>query len=400
MSVKSSVFTPYVALTDEEVVSVIDDAHALVRLCNRQRCALYSSPAQSNFRVMAFLIITCDDKPGLSVVEGANMEQGWIGGAICAERAALSRLRFLSNPKIIKVVVTTDHEQPISPGMLCREYLMSSAEPHIDIIIGNGASTIVTVVSLESLFPYPYIYRNHSRTEVEAYACEISCCGAGAGVGVGVSIDGWNARQQKTYQAARLSVIGDTRASLHPVRLGAAVLFENGVIERTWVLKGLEYGCTMCPITQILRELEKKRFPQYCEKFTVDCPFPEYTQEIQKGDVCPLPIAETSASTSANADGLTLSTLIPVWPEGSKPECIAMVDQWGIAHAPFASARAILTEYGYGQVQILVHDNSPLPSQLQEERGVSVGPRAVVCIAEDLCPPPANGAFLTHDAFL
>jgi cytidine deaminase len=342
----------YIALTADEIIPLLSDPDALSRICNRQRLALFSSPAQSNFRVFAYLVITSDDKLGYSVVEGANMEQGWIGGAICAERAALSRLRFFSNPRIVKVVVTTDSDQPISPGMLCREYLMSSAAPETDVVIGNCDSSIVTTVPLGSLFPYPYVYRKHSRTNVEAFA---------SGAASALDTSKWSPRQLQAYEAARLSVVGDSLTGLHPVRLGAAVLFENGDIECAWVLKGLEYGCTMCPVSQLLREMEKRRLPRYCQPCTVESPL----EAIERGVIAPL-------SSSAHAGQV-------------RPECLVMVDQWGVAHAPFASARAILTEYGYGDVDILVHDS---------------GTKAAVCKAIDLCPPPANGAFLTHDAFV
>ena len=93
------------ALQANEITSAFNDHNELVKLCNRQRLQLHNSPAASNFRVFAFLVITADDHEGYCVVEGANHEQGYIGGAICGERAALSRLRFFKNPKIHKIVV-------------------------------------------------------------------------------------------------------------------------------------------------------------------------------------------------------------------------------------------------------------------------------------------------------
>jgi len=362
----------YTPLTDAEVTAVMDDAQALARLCNRQRLALYSTPAQSHFRVFAFLVVTCDGHEGYKVVEGANMEQGYIGGAICAERAALSRLRFLPNPILVKVVVTTDSADPISPGMLCREYLMSAAAPSTAVVITNATSDNTTTVPLGSLFPFPYVYRYEPRGSVPAFAASFS---------QRISFDGWSPRQQHLYDMAKVAVNGDDKEGLHPVRLGAAMLLDNGEIERAWVLKGLEYGCTMCPVSQLLREMEKRRQPQFCLPCNIeDVKSATKAAGSEAGSEA---AAEGGAATATGGGGAAASV---VWSSSlPRPECLVMLDQWGIAHAPFASARAILTEYGYGDVQILVHD----------EHGA-----AQVCSAAALTPPPKDGKFMTHDLFL
>jgi cytidine deaminase len=116
----------------EQVKGISDDNQQLVDVLNEIRLRIRLHPAQSNFRVVALFIIqhtvyqrkklAADEKPQerLSIVCGSNAEQGYIGGAICAERAALCRLRFYENVKIMKVVITTDSEHPISPGALCK----------------------------------------------------------------------------------------------------------------------------------------------------------------------------------------------------------------------------------------------------------------------------------------
>ncbi len=356
----------YTPLHEKDIIDIFHDPKALVQLCNRQRESLNSFPAQSHFRVYAFLIVKCDNYDGYKVVEGANMEQGYIGGAICAERAALSRLRMLSNPVIVKIVVTTDSVDPISPGMLCREYLMSSAAIETDVIIGNGPSTVVTVVPLGSLLPFPYLYRFYNRKGVTRYAESLSRS---------INTEGWTARQKQLYTHARVAIVGDDKEALHPVRLAAAVLLENGEIERTWMLKGLEYGCTMCPVTLLLREMEKRRLPQLCKPCNIT------DLEIDNGI---MQQSNDTATQSSPENEIINAADIAAEVVGPRPECIVMLDQWGVAHAPFASARAILTEWGYGHVQILVHD----------EHG-----KACVSTAEALCPPPKDGRFLSHDSF-
>ena len=42
----------------------------------------------------------------------------------------------------------------------------------------------------------------------------------------------------------------------------------------------------------------------------------------------------------------------------AKPLVIALADQFGVCHAPFAPARAYLAEHGHGAVRVLTHDEN------------------------------------------
>ena len=114
--------------TSEQVQELMEQDQNLVDLLNSMRLRIKVHPSQSNFRVVALFIVqhtvvkieSGDSPQRLSFVCGSNAEQGYIGGAICAERATLCRLRFYENVKILKVVITTDSEHPISPGALCK----------------------------------------------------------------------------------------------------------------------------------------------------------------------------------------------------------------------------------------------------------------------------------------
>ena len=66
--------------------------------------------------------------------------------------------------------------------------------------------------------------------------------------------------------------------------------------------KALEYGCSLDPVGQLAPELARKRR------------------------------------------------------DGVRPIVVALVDDLGVAHAPFASGRAFLAEHGYGAVDVLCHD--------------------------------------------
>ena len=125
-----------VYLTYENVEELLEDDQKAVDLANIHRESLSTAPSQSEFRVFAILIVETEGK--LILIAGANSEQGYIGGAICAERAAICSLRFLPSQWIIRrVIVVTDSEIPISPGALCREYLMSVCQPETIVIMGN-----------------------------------------------------------------------------------------------------------------------------------------------------------------------------------------------------------------------------------------------------------------------
>ena len=338
----------------DEVVKNLNDDKSLVALANKQRLQLSYYPSQSNFQVYAFLVITSDDSPGYKVVEGANHEEGYIGGAICAEHAALSRLRFFKKPVIHLLVVTTDSSQAISPGMLCREFLNSAADPSTNCVIGNGDDTIAIRCTIGDLFPYPYPYRYQMRRDISDYAKNFSQPKS-------LSFIKWNERQMELYRAARIACQGDSKTEVHPIQFGAAVLLADGSIERAHILKGLEYGCTACPVVQLLGALQAKRFPQFCSPCTI-------------GTVDTEDTGDNAIKTGIEKE--------------FKVEALVMVDQFGVTHAPFASARALLTEHGYENTQILVHN----------EKG-----DACVCLASDLCPPPPGGGpgeMLTHDEFL
>lgn len=77
-------------------------------------------------------------------------------------------------------------------------------------------------------------------------------------------------------------------------------MFSTGRIETCWQLKALEYGSTLDPVSQLLVIMER---------------------------VCDL--------------------------QKESPQYIICVDQFGTIHAPFAQARSLLCEHGYGGVKIL-----------------------------------------------
>ena len=96
----------------------------------------------------------------------------------------------------------------------------------------------------------------------------------------------------------------DTRDELHPIRYAAGVLYENGDIDVASQNKALEYGNSIDPVTKLV--------PKFEEKLRI----------------------------------------------GVRPIAVLQCDQFGNLHAPFAPARSYLSEYGFRDLVVLVHDES------------------------------------------
>jgi len=313
------------------------DDSAMVQYANENRLKLLDGyPLQSHFRVYAMLFVETIDR-SIQIVQGSNAEQGYIGGAICAERAALCQLRFIRSPIVRKVVVVTDSKHPLSPGALCREFLTSHVDADVCIVMGNSEGDEISQCFMKDLWPYPYMYRKQSRSTVLQAMDRMTMAVKGVD---SLHIDAVN----RLYTKALSVNCKDSLDSIHPVRLSAAVLFDDSSISTAWQLKGLEYGCTLDPVSQLLLDIERRK---YC-----------------------LPCNNDDSESASKAF--------------IKPTMLVMVDQAGIAHAPFAQARSLLSEHGYEYLQVLVHD----------EFG-----DIHVCSIADLIPQPKDCPLLSHDDF-
>lgn len=98
------------------------------------------------------------------------------------------------------------------------------------------------------------------------------------------------------WRAATAAAAGDSRG-LHPISLGAAAVFADGTVATAHQMQALEYGCSVDPVCQLAAELTKR------------------------------------AGVAA----------------------VAMADQFGVCHAPFAPARALLVEHGFGACLVAAH---------------------------------------------
>ena len=136
----------------------------------------------------------------------------------------------------------------------------------------------------------------HKRSDIKSFAKDFAA--------IALPASGLNATAQRLHLCAMGKVSLDKHTDMHPLQFAAAVEFDNGDVEVAWQLKGLEYGCTLDPVVQLIREMEKRK---------------------QLG-----------------------GNVLPVM--------LVMVDQFGTCHAPFAQGRALLTEYGYNDLMVIVHD--------------------------------------------
>jgi cytidine deaminase len=283
------------AACDMKAVQTDDDWLALA---HRQRTERKSLPSQSSFRVCAVVVYCVDGNSELHHVVGHNDEACNLNNSCCAERAAFLQLAGrLADISVCSVYLVSDAEEPITPGALCREYMLSSRSttPKTRVVLeGCGGAATRTTRTLAELWPHPSIYTRRARAEQLA---------AGERVGQRAMSRAFrlDATAERAWSAAVAASAGDARAELHPLAFGAAVVFDDGSEAKASQRKALEYGCSLDAVCQLA------------------------------------PYIESRAGTAA-------------------PLVIAMADQFGVCHAPFAPARAYLAEHGYGAVRVLTHD--------------------------------------------
>ena len=386
-------------------IETYDDDLYLCQLANQRRLALASSPSQSNFRVYALIIVEINDESGTiqRIIDGTNSEQGYIGGSICAERSALVKLRFFPSSTVIKkIIITTDSSHPISPGILCREYIISLAPPSTPLVLASNDSLNITRCTIGSLHPYPYLYRYQTRKSLTTYTQELSMKRQD------IITSSLPKECHIIYKKAMKYIHNDRHNQLHPIQFAAAVYFSNGDTEVAWQMKGFEYGCTVDAVTLLIHEIEKRRFIcrqcvntngiseeiACCQACRSPALPPKTATPTDPNHIQPTTLLDqgnnenTDVNVKYDTIGTTPSPSLPTLPTPApavQPLCLIMIDQYGIAHAPFAQARALLCEYGYGDIQVTVHNVDTLSVEL-------------VRVSALVLEPP-NGPLLCTDDF-
>lgn len=327
-------------------------------LAHKYRRSLRNAPCQSNFRVVALIFLEQDsilqdsnsscppllcwsgDRPYLL---GTNAETCWIGNSICAERSALALLRWYPSATVSKIVIVTDAPGAIAPGCLCREFMASCDQiPWETRIVLGGTQCQRCKLQLRQEFQrLDQDATRHGNINIDVDDDDDNSEGTDATM---VCADGkkhdfvssivtlktmypypslyvrsnaencvalgnkWKQTplpsEQHLVNVAR-DMFGkqvDKSTSLHPISYVAAVRFQDGSFATSRCVKSLEYGCSLDAVTQLAPQMEAKR--------------------------------------NGGVDAIQ----------------IVQLDQFGIAHPPFASGRAFLVEHGYGHVEVGMHD--------------------------------------------
>jgi cytidine deaminase len=315
-----------------------------ILMAHRYRLSLASSPRQSSFRVVAVIFYELYDSFDSTSttrqhVVGSNDEPCYIGGSICAERAALVQLRFIPNLKqITKVIISTDAVHPIHPGMLCREFMSShtaidpqtlpivmagsicnicglditlAKEQNLNLLEDNSCSDHshrfheweITKTILCSIYPHPSLYTRLTASESVTLGKErglLSNKEKSKDILTKLSTN----HSEIIAKAIDIACEGDDRSNLHPVQFGAAIKMSDGRIYATCQRKALEYGCSVDAVTQ----------------------FGTILSQNAKKDIHPV--------------------------------LLVQVDNFGMLHPPFATARAFLSEFGFGDCKVLTMEKS------------------------------------------
>merc|ERR1712008_227533 len=137
------------------------------------------------------------------------------------------------------------------------------------------------------LLPFPSLYRGLDQDAMKELGTKLS-----AAIVTGHEDPMVTAAYKSAAAMAKQQV---KQAAVFPVLFAAAVVFEGGRIHASAELKGIEYGCTVDAVSLLL--------PEMCR-----------------------------ARTAGEAGAV----------------CVIQADHFGVAHLPFAAARSLLIEHGFG----------------------------------------------------
>lgn len=269
------------------------ESDPLVDQAHKFRLGL-TPPSQSNFRVVSILEYRRPDGV-LDQVVGCNVEMSSaIYSAMCAERSALHQLRTRASGRrwaIERVVVVTDAPEPIACGALCREMLSATARQDTPVVLaGSGGVEVHTTVG--KLYPHDSVYATLSVKEQ---------------LDLGPRL--FEILEKPSEEKVLLAYLSAVEAAAcdkncaHPISYGAAVIYDDGSVDKGYQLKGLEYGCTLDAVSGLLPLIASKHA------------------------------------------------------QGRRAEILCHVDQFGVLHAPFGAARALLLEHDLGEsLSVFLHD--------------------------------------------
>lgn len=282
-----------------------------MELCTQVRRTT-APPMHSNF--LACCVLAYRDSRGATrYIKGVNGETPVVGACMCSERAAMLQLRLVDFATLDAVYITTsDDNNVISPGMLCREYMSEMGDPSLRVVLFTSGrdDPIVEVLTLAQLYPHPPLYRRVGGTAIVAHAAFAAACCQPL-VAADWALDWMPPAAAAAAQSGAVDRLYDAVAAVaarperkdvvYPLRYAAGALYADGTTSVVLQNRLLEYGCS--------------------------------------NDAC----QKLSALLEAAVDA------------GNPPVVIVQCDQSGVMHAPHARGRAYLNEYGHDDVVIPVH---------------------------------------------
>ncbi|EEY70039.1 uncharacterized protein PITG_06599 [Phytophthora infestans T30-4] len=223
-----------------DAVLTPEDEQYLTLLEGRRDQHFTTAPLLSGFRVLA--LFSYEDLKGQTdkFVIGANAECANIGGATCAERAAMAQLQLLPARRVRKIYIVSDSPQCLTPGTLCREFLLSS--PLIEDstpFVSRATKCHPCVTTLAELYPFPSLYDRVPRSQLQ--------------------LSRMTPDEQEVYLKALAATAKDARDDLFPLRYAAGTKFSDGEVRATWQHKTLEYGSSLDAVSKLIPFVEAKQ---------------------------------------------------------------------------------------------------------------------------------------------
>jgi len=123
----------------------------LIEKAKRARLKAYAP--YSNFKVGAALLTRSG-----KVYTGANVENSTYGLTVCAERLAVFKAVNKGDKELVKIVVVTDRNPPVTPCGACRQVLSEFAK-NLKIVCANLKGKIERY-SLKELLPEAFEERS------------------------------------------------------------------------------------------------------------------------------------------------------------------------------------------------------------------------------------------------
>lgn len=254
----------------------------------------YAPPLQSNFRVS--VVLRFQRKDGSEgTIEAVNAEphDANIRGAICAERAAMCTFQKTEAQNGAKItrVVCATDCKDPIYPGPLCREFLTSTCSPQAEIVATGADGKWVSQPLRNLLTLPSLYRGRSQKDATTLAADLA---------QKVTAPEEESLATAYKEALTLAKEQKGQTVVYPLVFAAAVRFEDGEVAVASELKGIEYGCTVDAVSMLIPAMQRKRGQ-------------------------------------------------------SMPLVVVQVDNFGLAHAPFAAARSLLIEHGFGEVAIAAH---------------------------------------------